>query len=332
MQTEFSERNIFLDGDDESVNLPIKVERLFEDQLQNWKLAFDGYQSLTKVQKKLFEFDDFSIEAHYNPGRIISSSAKVDAKSINERPCFLCVKNLPADQKAIKVIGNYILLVNPFPIFHKHFTIPTTKHVPQLIKQEFENLLLISSKIGSGFSVFYNGPKCGASAPDHLHFQAGNYGFMNIDNEYENILNKYGEIVYSDGELITSVVTGCLRNFITVESNDISKLKSEFEKIYNVLGGDKTAEEPMLNVISTYNNSWRVLIFPRTKHRPSYFFGEGKNKILISPAAVDLGGVLIFPREEDFDKITIQLVVDIFKQVTFTNEEFRNISDKLKIR
>ncbi|MDQ7817271.1 MAG: DUF4922 domain-containing protein [Melioribacteraceae bacterium] len=332
MQTEFSERNIFLFEEDESVSLPIKVERLFEDQLQNWKLAFDGYQSLTKVQKKLFEFNGFSIEAHYNPGRIISSSAKVDSKSINERPCFLCIKNLPADQRAIKVIGNYILLVNPFPIFHKHFTIPTINHVPQSIRHEFENLLLISSMIGSGFSVFYNGPKCGASAPDHLHFQAGNSGFMNIDNEFENILNKYGEIVYSDGELITSVVTGCLRNFIALESNDILKLKSEFEKIYEILGGDNNGEEPMMNIICTYKNSWRVMIFPRIKHRPSYFFEEGKNKILISPAAVDLGGVLIFPRAEDFDKIRVELIVDIFKQVTFTNEEFRNISDKLKIR
>lgn len=332
MQSEFSERNIFLFEEDESFSFPIKVERLFEDQLQNWKLAFNGYQSLTKVQKKLFEFDGFSIEAHYNPGRIISSSAKVDEKSINERPCFLCVTNLPADQRAVKVIGNYIILVNPFPIFHKHFTIPSQNHVPQLIKNEFENLLLITSKLGSGFSLFYNGPKCGASAPDHLHFQAGNYGFMNIDNEYENILGKYGEVVYSDDEMSVSVVTGCLRNFISLKSDNISKLESEFGNIYNILTDGESGEEPMLNIISTYNNGWRVLIFPRIRHRPSYFFDEGKNKILISPAAVDLGGVLIFPRAEDFNKITVELVVDIYKQVTFNDEMFKNLSRKLKSR
>jgi hypothetical protein len=332
MQTEFSERNIFLFEEEQSVNLPIKVERLFEDQLQSWKLAFNGYQSLTKVQKKLFEFEGFSIEAHFNPGRIISSSAKVDAKSINERPCFLCIKNLPPEQRAVKVIGNFIILVNPFPIFHKHFTIPTVNHIPQTIKNEFENLLSITSKLGSGFSVFYNGPKCGASAPDHLHFQAGNFSFMNIDNEFENILSKYGEIVYSDDELKTSIVTGCLRNFISLESNDLSKLKIEFEKIYNVLGGDQSGEEPMMNIISTYNSGWRVLIFPRIKHRPSYFFEEGRNKILISPAAVDLGGVLIFPRAEDFNKITAELVVDIFKQVTFSDEMIKGITAKLKLR
>lgn len=332
MQTEFSEKNIFLFEKDESVSFPIKVERLFEDQLQNWKLAFNGYQSLTKVQKKLFEFDGFSIEAHYNLGRIISSSAKVDAKSINERPCFLCIKNLPADQRAVRVTGNYIILVNPYPIFHKHFTIPTLNHIPQSIKNEFENLLLITSKLGSGFSVFYNGPKCGASAPDHLHFQAGNYGFMNIDNEYENIIGKYGEVVYSDDEISVSVVTGCLRNFISMESNNITKLKSEFANIYNTLADGQTGEEPMMNIISTYNNVWRVLIFPRIQHRPSYFFEEGKNKILISPAAVDLGGVLIFPRAEDFNKITAELVVDIFKQVTFSDEMLKSISGKLKLR
>lgn len=332
MQTEFVKKELYLDDEEKFSELPLRAERLFEHQHRNWQLASDGYSSLAAVQKKEFEFDNFSIEAHFNPGRIISSSAKVDTKSIEARPCFLCIKNLPVDQKAVKVIENYFLLVNPFPIFDKHFTIPSVGHVPQAIKSEFKNLLVISSMLGEGYSVFYNGPRCGASAPDHLHFQAGNFGFMKIDNEYKSILNKYGERIYEDDELVATIVTGCLRNFISIESNNILKITDELKRIYDVLNREQSDVEPMMNILCSYSNSWRVLVFPRSKHRPSYFFEEGENKILISPAAVDLGGVLIFPREEDFNRVTKELIIDVFKQVTFSNDEFKYISDKLKDR
>ncbi|MBI5730784.1 MAG: DUF4922 domain-containing protein [Ignavibacteriales bacterium] len=332
MQIEFPDNKLYLNDDDNLSDLPKKAERLFEHQLNNWKLASDGYRSLTAVQIKKFEFDNFTIEAHFNPGRIISSSAKVDAKSIEARPCFLCINNLPNEQKAVKVINDYILLVNPFPIFDKHFTIPSVNHVPQSIKSEIEDLLTISSMLGKNYSVFYNGPGCGASAPDHMHFQSGNFEFMKIDTEYKEMINTYGEVIFENDELATTVVTGCLRNFISLESNNISKLIDEFESIYNLLNKEQSEEEPMMNIICSYHNYWRLLIFPRNKHRPSYFFEEGENKLLISPAAVDLGGVFIFPREEDFNKITKELIIDIFKQVTFSDDEFKYLSDKLKNR
>jgi ATP adenylyltransferase/5',5'''-P-1,P-4-tetraphosphate phosphorylase II len=332
MQIEFPDNKLYLNDDDSLSGLPEKAERLFEHQLKNWKLASDGYRSLTAVQIKKFEFDNFTIEAHFNPGRIISSSAKVDAKSIEARPCFLCINNLPNEQKAVKVINDYILLVNPFPIFDKHFTIPSVNHVPQTIKSEIENLLTISSMLGESYSVFYNGPGCGASAPDHLHFQSGNFGFMKIDTEYKEMINTYGEVIFKNDELVTTVVTGCLRNFISLESNNISKLTDEFESIYNLLNKEQSDEEPMMNIICSYHSSWRLLVFPRSKHRPSYFFEEGENKLLISPAAVDLGGVLILPREEDFNKITKELIIDIFKQVILNDDEFSYLSDKLKNR
>lgn len=330
MQIELSDRKLELENGID--DLSQKAERLFDHQLSNWKLAADGYKSLSSVQVKKFHFDNFTIEAHFNPGRIISSSAKVDAKSINERPCFLCVKNLPQDQKAVEAANNFILLVNPFPIFHKHFTIPTLDHTPQLIQSSFGNMLEIAQKLGKDFTVFYNGPKCGASAPDHMHFQAGNYGFMNIDNEYEEIKKHYGEIIFEDGELTTTLVTGCLRNFISIKSTSASKTLAEFSKVYRVLQKEGNDEEPMMNIICSYSDSWRVLIFPRSKHRPTYFFEEGDKRILISPAAVDLGGVLIFPREEDFEKISQDLIVDIFTQVTYSNDEFNLLAAKLKDR
>ncbi len=327
MQTEFSEK-LYLDTEELS-SIPEKAEKMFEHQISNWKLAVGGYQSLSSVEIKKFEFSNFTIEAHFNPGRIISSSAKVDAKSINERPCFLCSKNLPAEQKAVNAFDDYILLVNPFPIFDKHFTIPTLSHTPQLIKPEITSMLTLSSLLGKGYSVFYNGPKCGASAPDHIHFQAGNFGFMMIDHDYAELSKSNSKIVFEDRELKTSFVTGCLRNFIAIESNNISKIVSEFKRIYSSLQNARSDEEPMMNIICSYDGSWRLLIFPRIKHRPTYFFEEGDKKILISPAAVDMGGVLIFPREEDFEKITNELIVDVFKQVTFSDDDFHYLAEKM---
>jgi ATP adenylyltransferase/5',5'''-P-1,P-4-tetraphosphate phosphorylase II len=328
MPINLSDRKLNLENDID--DLSHKAERLFEHQLSNWRLAADGYKSLSSVQVKKFHFENFSIEAHFNPGRIISSSAKVDAKSINERPCFLCVKNLPQDQKAVEAAGNFILLVNPFPIFHKHFTIPTLEHTPQLIQSSFGNMLEITQKLGKDFAVFYNGPKCGASAPDHLHFQAGNFGFMNIDNEYEEIKKQYGKIIFEDGELTATLVTGCMRNFISIESANASKILKEFSQVYGALQREGSDGEPMMNIICSYSDSWRVLVFPRSRHRPSYFFEEDDKRILISPAAVDLGGVLIFPREEDFEKISQDLIVDIFNQVTYSNDEFTTLAEKLR--
>ncbi len=332
MPTELPKSRLYLDDDDNSIELPKKAEKLFEQQLKNWQLASEGYRSLSSVLIKQFEFDNFSIEAHFNPGRIISSSAKVDTKSIEARPCFLCEENLPTEQKAIKIINNYILLVNPFPIFHKHFTVPSVNHVPQAIEPEIGNMLIVSSMLGKNYSVFYNGPGCGASAPDHLHFQSGNFGFMKIDEEFNNILDAYGKIIYEDNELVTTTVSGCLRNFISLESTNISKIITEFKWIYDILNKDGSDEEPMMNIICSYNKSWRLLIFPRTKHRPSYFFEESEKRILISPAAVDLGGVLIFPRESDFKKITKELIIDIFNQVTFNDDEFKFLSNKIRNR
>lgn len=325
MKNELNEK-LFLETDDQEV--AHKTNKLFEQQLVNWPLASSGYSSLASVEIKKFEFDNFSIEAHFNPGRIISSSAKVDAKSINERPCFLCPKNLPSDQKAVKLFGDYLLLVNPFPIFNKHFTIPSVQHTPQQIKNEIGNMLRVSSLLGKDYSVFYNGPKCGASAPDHLHFQAGNFGFMKIDTDIFSLLKSNSKFVSQSNDLRTALVTNCLRNFIVVESNNISSVEKEFVKIYSVLN-EQTDEEPLMNIICTYDDNWRLLIFPRSKHRPTYFFEEGEKKILISPAAVDMGGVLIFPREEDFAKVSRELIIDVFAQVTFTNDQFDLLEQKL---
>lgn len=328
MPKEPNNNKLFFDLDP-SLSFSEKANYLFEQQTGNWKLASDGYRSLSQVQKKIFDFDNFKIEAHFNPGRVISSSAKVDEKSVNSRPCFLCAHNLPEEQKAVELVNDYILLVNPYPIFDKHFTIPSLNHSPQQILTEVENMLVISSMLGKEYSVFYNGPKCGASAPDHLHFQAGNFGFMNIDLEFDSLKKHYRKNLYVNNNINVTAFSGCLRNFISIESNDIMTIKNEFTRIYKLLSKSNPNEEPMMNVLCSYNEQWRVIIFPRSKHRPTYFFEEGEQNYLISPAAVDFGGVLIFPRKIDFDRITKELIIDIFEQVSINDNDFQNFTNEL---
>lgn len=330
MQIIPSDNNFYFEEEEVTGGIPEKGARLFEQQISTWPLASENYRALNSVQVKHFDFDGYTIDAQFNPGRIISSSAKVDSKSIQSRPCFLCAQNLPAEQKAVKLINNYILLVNPFPIFTKHFTIPSLHHIPQSILTEIENMLLISELLGKDYTVFYNGPRCGASAPDHLHFQAGNFGFMRIDNEFHRISTKYAQSINTNKELTTRAIFGYHRNFLSIETSNKELLVKEFNSIYNALSGDEHELEPMLNIICTFNESWRLLIFPRSKHRPTYFFEEGEKKILISPAAVDLGGVSIFPREEDFKIISKELLIDIFEQVTLSDTEFKKLIEKIK--
>ncbi len=161
------------------------VYSLLDQQLLGWDLAAKNYQGLQKVHKRMIKLtDDLQVGVQFNPERIYSSSAKVDKKSINERKCFLCTAHLPEQQKWVNFGDDYLILVNPFPIFPRHLTIPVKQHVDQLIESRMDDMLALA-KVLDDFVVFYNGPRCGASAPDHFHFQAGNKGFMPIETDFE---------------------------------------------------------------------------------------------------------------------------------------------------
>ena len=305
-----------------------KVNALFMHQISNWKLAKQNYLDLKSIKKKFFEFDGFKIVVQFNPGRITSTSAKVDLKSINERPCFLCTNNLPIEQKGIIFYENYLLLLNPFPIFEEHFTIPQLEHKPQEIENNFESMLKIAKKIGDGYTVFYNGPKCGASAPDHMHFQASLKNMMPLEKEFRYI-NANSKILLMSEKIRVVAITNYLRNCFLIESDNQISIEEEFQKLYNSIKLVTTSdEEPLMNIIATYSDKWRIYIFPRKSHRPKQFFAEGKDKILLSPAAVDLGGLLITPRQEDFEKISKEDILDIFEQTTADSNMIKKISDQ----
>jgi len=303
-----------------------QVIQLLATQKEEWPLATRNFAGLEKVRTRKFSFCEVEINVQFNPERIVSSAAKVDAKSIEARPCFLCAANRPKEQRGIN-IGSYSALVNPFPIFPQHFTIVEAEHVPQQIIGRMGDMLELAFSL-QGFTLFYNGPKCGASAPDHFHFQAGNRGFMPIENKLEELKNNVSKKLNSLKSDAWAVKDG-LRNFLLLESAEKDVLEKDFFKIYESL--ETAEEEPMMNILAFYErDKWKVIVFPRAIHRPSQYFAEGEANILISPASVDMGGVLITPLEKDFDKIMQQDIRDIFEQVLYSATTFTQLIQKLE--
>jgi ATP adenylyltransferase/5',5'''-P-1,P-4-tetraphosphate phosphorylase II len=300
------------------------VNQLFIAQLEEWQLAQKNYDGLGKaIRKTLTDGNGPTLEVQFNPERIYSSAARVDAKSISERKCFLCRENLPPQHRGVAFGKAYTILVNPFPIFPRHLTIPHNRHTDQLVHGRMHEMLTLARELRD-FTIFYNGPRCGASAPDHFHFQAGNKGFMPIEKDFE--------------KLSKSVVKGmdCCRiltfddfkrQCIILEGEDKSILTNWFDQIYRLMQTMRDDEpEPMMNILASWHhNKWRVFIFPRKQHRPWQFFEEGERQILLSPASVDLGGMLITPRKEDFDKLKTSDILDIFDQICWDKDAFREL-------
>ncbi|NWF89704.1 MAG: DUF4922 domain-containing protein, partial [Ignavibacteriaceae bacterium] len=301
-----------------SSNFAEAAKQLLAKQKETWKQLADGYESLKQIKTKTFQFDGFRMKVQFNPGRIISTSAKVDEKTINNRKCFLCPANLPKEQKGILCEEEYLILANPYPIFPEHFTIPNINHVPQQIKDNFKLMLKLTKDLSKHYVVLYNGPKCGASAPDHFHFQAGTKNYMPIMDDFHQLKNEHGELLIENDEMTVSAIDDGLRRIISFESSSIEKLEMTFNSFYDTYSSVmRNKEEPLMNIISSYEEEfgWRVVIFLREKHRSSHYFTEDENKILLSPASVDLGGVCITPIEKDFEKMNKELLTEILSEV-----------------
>ena len=309
------------------------VKLLLQIQINEWDKLDDGYKNLSSLKTKTLWFDSYKIKIQFNAGRIISTSAKVDVDSINNRSCFLCEENLPEEQKGIRLLENYLLLCNPYPVFPEHFTIVTANHKPQEISSSFSDFIMLSKLLSDNHTIIYNGPRCGASAPDHLHFQAGTKYFIPIENDFNSIKNEFGDTVLDNEQLTLTVVDDGLRRFISLESNDdriLQKAFNNFYDIYNELNNNNG--EPMMNLICNYEEEfgWRVIIFLRSKHRPSYYYLKGENRIMLSPAAIDLGGVCIAPLEKDFEKIDKKIIKEILNEVSLNKDSFVHIKSALK--
>ena len=291
-----------------------QVKSLFDEQVANWELARRNFAGLKTVQTKTFNFDDFDIKVQFNPARIVSSGAKVDAKTIAERKCFLCSEHLPTEQKGIEA-GNYTILVNPFPIFPEHFTIPHTEHIRQQIKPFFGDMLELA-KAMDDYLIFYNGPKCGASAPDHMHFQAGTRDFLPLISDYKRLNATHTDVLVEDDKYTVFCMKNYLRTVYCIESGNAKESKLVFNSLYTNLQQSNT-EEPMMNVVCTFEDGiWYTFVLPRKEFRPWQFTAEGDQQLMVSPATVEMCGIFITPIEQHFEKITKEDVISILEQVS----------------
>lgn len=310
-------------------NLNDQAKTLVAQQKSTWGMAGKNYEALKKVQTKTFDFGHFRIVIQFNPERIRSSAAKTDVKSISERPCFLCIENLPPEQKGILFQNKFLILTNPFPIFPVHLTISKLEHSPQEIAGNFSGLLELSRNL-TEFTLFYNGPQCGASAPDHFHFQAIMTNALPIETEFATLGNQYAEILFQNEKIKIIAVENYLRRFIAIVSNDKNEIEKRFQHICQNLENG-SGEEPMMNILSSFqHDKWSLIIFPREKQRPSHFFRTDEKQIMVSPAAVEMGGFLVLPGEEDFLKITKKEIEEIYSEVTVNQEDFKNLVTHLR--
>lgn len=275
------------------------VESLIERQLHEWDTAQRNYAALENVRVKWVDVDGERYKVQFNPARIVSSGAKVDVATLKARRCFLCPQNRPAEQEAISFNGHYDILVNPFPIFPRHLTIVDCDHKPQSITDRFDDMLSLAKELPA-YTVFYNGPRCGASAPDHAHFQAGSRGFMPIEESWKKMKS---EIICTEGET-SLLLLNDLRTPFVIESGNRDAVTALFNRVISSLPIAEEDYEPMLNLLCNYTDGhWTLFIFPRAKHRPSCYYAEGDANLLCSPASVDMGGAFIIPLEKDYNKI-----------------------------
>jgi hypothetical protein len=302
---------------------------LYEQQKKTWLSLSDGISSLKGIQTRHIECKTFAVNLQFNPKRIVSSGAKVDEASIKSRKCFLCIDNLPKEQLGVLYREKFFILSNPMPIFERHFTISHIDHIPQSIEEHIITLLDLSKDFSESHTIFYNGPKCGASAPDHMHFQANPKGSIPVEYEARSTeRRKYHKRI---GEVSIFSLADFGRGVILLES----KKKQAIEFCFLRLTGAMRSvlmelNEPMMNVLCSYSEEgWRIFVFPRTKHRPDVYFKKGEENMMISPAAIDLGGLIIMPIEKDFRTIDAKMIEGIFHEVSIGNELLETIIEKM---
>ena len=304
-----------------------EIDILLSEQLSSWEMAQNNYDALKRVRVKDVEVNGCLYKIQFNPARIVSSAAKVDSKSIQERKCFLCPANLPPMQKGILFGEHYQKLVNPFPIFPKHLTAPELQHIDQHILHRFGDMIDLAA-YAEDYVIFYNGPKCGASAPDHMHFQAGNKGFLTIEQEWKE---KRTEKIITCKDATLWALNDDPRTTLLIEAGSKETAIMLYNTVYQAMPSKSGENEPMMNVLVwKEQRNWVACIFPRDKHRPSCYTAEGDANILISPASVDMGGVFITPLEKDFEKITANDIADILGEVCLKPAAFRILIEHIK--
>ena len=317
------------DGDRNGNRLGGLCTDLLSEQKETWANCREGYESLGKVRVRDLSCTGFSVRIQHNPGRIKSTTAAVEEKAVSERPCFLCLANLPDGQKGVLYRNGYLILCNPMPVFPPHYTVCRLDHRPQVVEENIDTLLQLAADLGGPWTVLYNGPRCGASAPDHLHFQVISSGRMPVEGEIKRD-GRLHTVTESDGVSL-SRLENIGREALLIQGNSLEAASQVFrdftEALKKVLG---STVEPMMSVAGFFRDGqWRLLVFPRAKHRPDAFFREGEARLVVSPAVIEMGGVIVTPRQRDFERLNASDVENIYKEVSLDSQTVTSVLDAM---
>ncbi len=304
-----------------------QIDSFIASQIAEWPQAAGNFEALKGVKVKEVALPGWTVKVQFNPARIVSSSAKVDAKSLKERKCFLCAENRPSVQRGIDWGGRYTILINPFPIFPRHLTIPDRTHTDQLITGRIADMMQLASELGD-YTVFYNGPKCGASAPDHMHFQAGNSDFLTLGDALEDAELK---TVATDGDATLALVDTLPLKVFVIDAADPEAGQRLFSRLYAAIPVPEGENEPMMNLLCFATPAGvRLVVIPRKRHRPSFYGTEGEGTMLLSPASVDMGGVFITPLEKDFNALDADKITQVLDELCLSADEINEIARNVK--
>ncbi|MBI4632289.1 MAG: DUF4922 domain-containing protein [Deltaproteobacteria bacterium] len=316
-------------GASDSAPLPDLCPPLLAEQKIAWKELGEGYAGLQAVRVRELQCNGFSVKLQYNPKRIASTGANLEPGYIEKRPCFLCPQNLPATQKGILYRGEFFVLCNPAPIFNPHYTISNTGHLPQLFAAALPSFLQLAADFGERFTILYNGAACGASAPDHLHFQAVPAGSMPVEDDLCQTQKRH--LVKQGNDAFLSGTRSTGRAAIIIEGKNRAGMEDLLKKAMAATKKILAAPgEPMVNIFCTYRDAgWRLFLFPRRKHRPDIYFAGEEEKILVSPGAAEMGGVVVTPREQDYRRLDAATIESIFNEVSPDQESLNRILDEI---
>lgn len=301
------------------------IRAFFTHQLDTWDEVRQRYEALKYVGLKQLGHR----QLQYNPARMVSTGAQIDRQTIAQRACFLCEKNRPEEQLTIDLGDDFELMVNPFPVLPMHFTIVRKTHVPQTILENYTEIHRLLELFPELF-VFYNGPMSGASAPDHMHFQAGigqELPLMTVLRKLEKELQVL--IKQENGSSLSMFNSVTFKAFV-IKSKAQETEMTLFKQLYAAMPVREGEKEPRMNIVAWRDGSEDVIVvLPRDNHRPACYFEEGDRRMVISPGALDMAGLIIMPREEDFNRMSEDKLISILKEVSIKEKDMENIKEKL---
>ena len=301
------------------------IRAFFTHQLDTWDEIRQRYEALKHVGLKQLGHR----QLQYNPARMVSTGAQIDRQTIAQRACFLCEKNRSEEQLTIDLGDDFELMVNPFPVLPMHFTIVRKAHVSQTILENYTEIHRLLELFPELF-VFYNGPMSGASAPDHMHLQAGIGQELPLMTVLRKLEKEQQVLIKQENGSSLSMFNTVSFNAFVFKSKAQETEMTLFKQLYDAMPVREGEKEPRMNIVAWRDGSEDVIVvLPRDNHRPACYFEEGDRRMVISPGALDMAGLIITPREEDFNRITEDKLISILKEVSIKEKDMENIKEKL---